>query len=205
MGEKERVQQGYDERGETYAAKHSANERDIALLEEFFDSLSESPRLLDAGCGNGTPVLRHLGEDASVVGLDFSREQLRLAADAVPTAPLVLGDMTALPFQDDVFDAVTAFNSLIHVPLAAHQTVLDEFARVLRTDGRVLLSEAPEEFERTNSNWLDSGVEMTWSMAGKAATREQLRDAGFRIVDEWAAPDTSGHPEPPFFSARLDN
>lgn len=204
MGEKETVRRGYDDLAERYASSHSANEREITLLDRFLDSCSGPIRLLDAGCGIGTPVLRHLDERVSGVGLDFSREQLRLAAEAVPAAWLVLGDMTALPFRDDVFDVVTAYNSLIHVPLSDHQTVLDEFARVLRPGGRVLVSEASEEFERTNSNWLDSGVEMTWSMAGTEATREQLRDAGFRLTDEWHPPDTSGRPEPPFFSARLD-
>lgn len=34
--------------------------------------------------------------------------------------------MTALPFRDDAFDAVTAFHSLIHVLLADHGTVADE-------------------------------------------------------------------------------
>lgn len=204
MSEKETIRRGYDELAETYASKRSENEREIALLNEFLDSLSEPTRILDAGCGHGTPVLRRLCEKATVIGLDFSREQLRLAAEAVPTARLVHGDMTGLPFQDNAFDAVTAYNSLIHVPLSDHQAVLDEFARVLCPNGRVLLSEAPEEFERTNPNWLDSSVEMKWSMVGTEATHEQLRDAGFHIVNEWNAPDTSDEPEPPFFSAYLD-
>lgn len=111
-----------------------------------------------------------------------------------------------LPFQDDVFDAVTAYNSVIHIPLADHQTVLDEFARILVADGRVLLSEAPEERERRNADWLDSGVEMQWSMAGTEATRNQLHNAGFRITKEWKAPETTAeeHPRPPFFAARRD-
>lgn len=206
MDDKEVVRRGYDELAEAYATRRSEDGREIAVFDEFLDSLSEPTRILDAGCGQGTPVLRRLSEQATAIGVDFSREQLRLAAETVPTAPLVHGDMTALPFRDDVFDAATAYNSVIHVPLADHETVLDEFARVLHPGGRVLLSEAPEEFERTNPEWLDSDVEMTWHMAGAEATREQLWNAGFRIVNEWDAPDTSAGdgPEPPFFAARLD-
>lgn len=205
MDDREIVRRGYDELAETYAARRSSDGREVAVLDNFLDCLPESARVLDAGCGQGTPVLRRLAEAATGIGVDFSREQLRLARETVPAASLVQGDMTALPLRAGAFDGVTAFNSLIHVPLAEHRTVVDEFARVLRPGGRVLLSEAPEEFERTNADWLDGGVEMTWHMAGMEATREQLRNAGFEIVNEWNAPEQSpeNDPKPPFISARL--
>lgn len=114
--------------------------------------------------------------------------------------------MTMLPFRDGVFEAVTAYRSVIHIPLTDHQTVLDEFARVLSPGGRVLLSESPTEFERTNTDWLDTGVKMPWSMAGAETTRKQLQNAGFRITAEWDAPEMGDEddPKPPFFAARLD-
>lgn len=206
MGDRETIRRGYDELAETYAASRSEDEREIAVLNEFLGSLSEPTRVLDAGCGQGTPILRRLEGDATAVGVDFSREQLRLAHEAVSVASLVQGDMTVLPFRDVAFDAVTAYNSIIHVPLGDHQTVIDEFARVLRSDGRLLLSEAPAEFERTTADWLDGDVEMRWRMAGAEATRDHLRNAGFCITNEWKAPEPSSvdDPEPPFFAARLE-
>lgn len=205
MSDRATVRRGYDELAETYAALRAEDEREVAVLDAFLDSLTEPGRILDAGCGHGTPVLRRLSGEATTVGLDTSRGQLRLAADAAPVASPVQGDMAALPFRDGVFDAVTAYDSIIHVPLAEHRTVLDEFARVLVPGGRLLLSEAPEEFERTNTDWLGGGVEMRWHMAGADATREQLRGAGFRLTDQWEAPEPDGDgPRPPFFAARLD-
>lgn len=58
---------------------------------------------------------------------------------------------------------------------------------MLRPGGRVLVSEGLSEWQGSNPDWLDSGSEMQWHMAGADATREQLRDAGFAIVDEWGA------------------
>lgn len=206
MSDKATVRRGYDELAGTYAARRSEDEREIAVLDEFLGSLSEPQRALDAGCGHGLPVLRRMSEETTAIGVDFSREQLQLATETVPIGSLVQGDMTMLPFQDDVFDVVTAYNSVIHVPLTDHQAVIDEFARVLTSDGRLLLSEAPEEFERTSADWLDSGVEMRWSMAGADVTRDQLHSAGFRITNEWEAPDSTpeDNPRPPFFAARLE-
>jgi len=206
MSDKETIRRGYDELAETYASRRSENEREVAVLKEFLGTLSEPTRLLDAGCGQGTPVLPRVGQQRTAVGLDFSREQLRIAAETAPLARLVHGDMMRLPFRDSVFDAVTAYNSLIHIPLAEHRAVIAEFARVLRPGGKVLISEAPEEFERTNEDWLDSGVTMTWSMAGERATQSQLQDAGFQIINHWDVPDRADEsdPKPLFFAARLD-
>jgi ubiquinone/menaquinone biosynthesis C-methylase UbiE len=138
-------------------------------------------------------VLSDVGESAAAVGVDFSRGQLRLAAENVPGASLVQGDMTALPFDDDAFDAVVAYWSLIHVPLADHQTVVDEFARVLRPGGRALLSEGTSEWVGENPDWLGSGVAMEWNVAGPAATRAQLRAAGFEIVETRDVPEPLDH------------
>ena len=224
MVEKDAVRRGYDELAQAYAASRS--EGGMEELERFLDacadpgSRSGPVRVLDAGCGQGTPVLSRLSDSTEAVGLDFSREQMALAEANAPGAALVEGDMTALPFANGTFDAVVAYWSLIHVPADAHRAVVEEFARVLAPGGRLLMNEGANALTGENSDWLDTGVEMQWSIAGAAATREQLWDAGFAIVEEWGAPETledgdagdegsdgdgeSGDGDPwVFFSARL--
>jgi len=205
MADREAVRDGYDTLAETYAEQRSGNETlDVALCEDLLADLPDDARLLDAGCGQGTPILSRAG--SAGVGLDFSDEQLRLAAENAPAAGLVMGDLAALPFDDAAFDAVTAYHSLIHVPLSDHQDVVDEFARVLRPGGRLLVSEGTVEWEGTNPDWLDSGAAMEWHFAGPEATREQLRSAGFTVLDQWAVDDTCTDEEDaqkPFFLAEL--
>ncbi|PSP49769.1 hypothetical protein BRC67_10470, partial [Halobacteriales archaeon QH_3_68_24] len=157
--DRNRIRRGYDELAGTYAERQSYGDRALAVIEGFLDSLGDRARVLDAGCGHGEPVLRRVGDGTAVVGLDLSREQLRLATRAVPGARLVQGDMTALPFREGAFDAVVAYRSVIHVPISERPAVFEGFARVLAPGGRVLLSEAPEGFERTTDDWLDGGGE----------------------------------------------
>jgi ubiquinone/menaquinone biosynthesis C-methylase UbiE len=190
MVEKNVVRQGYDELGDAYAAQRSGDGQGMDVLSAFLEAVLESARILDAGCGPGRPVLSHLTDEASAVGLDFSGEQLRLAAEHAPDASLARGDMTALPFDEGAFDAAVAFWSLIHVPLADHETVIEEFARVLRPGGRLLVCEGTERWVGENPDWLDSGVGMEWEIAGAEATCEQLRNAGFEIIDSWGVPET---------------
>lgn len=203
MDGRNRVRRGYDTLADAYAERRTESDRERRILGAFLDGVADGARVLDAGCGQGTPVLRRLDAVAHAVGLDFSQEQLRLASDAVPRAALVQGDLTGLPFSRDAFDAVVASNAVIHVPVADHPRVFAEFARVLRPGGRLLVSEGEEAFERTNPDWLGEDREMTWHMAGVEATKEHLRDAGFEIGDVWEASETEAA-TPPFFAARLD-
>ncbi len=193
MVDKNGVRRGYDDLASVYAADRPADDPGTEMLAQVLDELPEGSRVLDAGCGQGTPVLSRVRESATAVGVDFSRGQLRLAAENVPGVSLVQGDMAALPFADGAFDAVVAHWSLIHVPLADHQTVVDEFARVLRPGGRVLLSEGTSEWVGENPDWLGSGVAMEWNVAGPAATREQLRAAGFEVVETRDVPEPLDH------------
>ena len=205
MSDQNTIRRAYDEIAEVYAAQRSG-EHEAEVLDNFLDPLSEEAYLLDAGCGQGTPVLSRLSESTTAVGLDFSHEQLQLATKNAPTAALSQGDMTALPFQDETFDAVTAFHSMIHIPIDKHQQVIDEFARVLRSEGRLLLSEGEIEWSGANPDWLGTGVEMHWDMAGSETTQKQLRSAGFSIVGDWGIDDTfaKDDSQKPFFFAQLN-
>lgn len=206
MTDRDAVRRAYDELAETYASERSPDAREAEMFEELLDRLDPGARLLDAGCGQGDPILARAAAETTAVGLDFSAEQLRLAAGNAPDAALVGGDLTALPFRGGAFDAVAALHSLIHVPLAEHGTVLAEFARVLRPGGYVLLSEGTSEWIGSTPDWLDSGVEMQWSIAGPDATKDGLRTGGFGVLDEWTATDelADEDAENSYFLARLD-
>ena len=192
MVDKRTVRRGYDSVAETFTDQRSFDEAEQQLFNQFLDSLPPNPRLLDAGCGAGTPVLERLRDQYSenaVVGLDFSATQLTLARERAPDASLVAGDMATLPIAESTVDGILAFYSLIHLPESQHQQAIAEFARVTRPGGRILVSEGAEQWAGTNPDWLGEETAMEWHIAGAAATREQLRNAGFRIETEWDTSD----------------
>jgi len=184
MADEQSVMGSYDELAPEYAAQRSARAGEETALDAFLAALGPSPRVLDAGCGQGDPVLDRLDTAGTGVGLDFSRTQLDLAAERVPGAPSVRGEIGHLPFRPRTFDGVTAFHSLIHVPNERDEAVLAEFARVLRPGGRLLLTEGVGEWVGSNPDWLDTGVEMAWEITGVETRRRQLRAAGFTVVND---------------------
>lgn len=196
MVEKEAVLRGYDDVADAYDLERSPSEKEWEALTAFLDELSPESRVLDAGCGGGEPVLQELRRQSQqAIGLDFSTQQLKKALSKAPGARFLRGDMSRVPLSEDTVDAVLAHHSLIHVPSAEHQTVLDEFARVLRPGGQLLVSEGPEEWQGSNPDWLDAGAEMQWYIAGAETTRGQLEAAGFQIENEYGAPNTLAEDE----------
>jgi ubiquinone/menaquinone biosynthesis C-methylase UbiE len=196
MVDKAAVRRGYDDVADVYDAERDPSDEERDALTGFLDELSPESRVLDAGCGGGEPVLQELTRQSQeVIGLDFSSRQLEKALSNAPGARLLRGDMSRLPLAADTVDAVLAYHSLIHLPAAEHQTVLDEFARVLRPGGQLLVSEGPEAWQGTNPDWLDAGAEMQWDIAGAETTRAQLEAAGFQVEHEYGAPNTLAEDE----------
>jgi SAM-dependent methyltransferase len=96
--------------------------------------LAAGQRVLDIGCGSGAFLRVAADRGARVAGLDASESLLELARARVPDAELRLGDMESLPFDDDVFDVVTGFNSFFFAA---------DLVAALREAGRVAKPGAP--------------------------------------------------------------
>lgn len=92
--------------------------------------LGTPDRVLDVGSADG-PSVTWLREAHQVVSVDVDPRGLAPGEGVCASA-------LALPFQDDSFDVVTAFDVVEHCD--PERRVLDEFRRVLRPGGRVLLS-----------------------------------------------------------------
>jgi SAM-dependent methyltransferase len=123
--------------------------------------LQTRDRVLDVGCGTGelTRVLR-AETDGTVVGCDADPD---LLAHLDP--PIVLGDATRLPFDDDSFDLVVCQALLINLPDPA--AAVEELARV---SSDLVAAIEPDNGAVT----VDSTVETESALARRA--REQYLD-----------------------------
>ncbi len=102
----------------------------------FLDFVPKAGRkTLDLGCGEGRVArdLNAAGHD--VVAIDISETLIRLAHETDPDSEYLVADAAALPFDDDSFDLVVAFNTLMDfddMPGA-----VGEASRVLERGGRL--------------------------------------------------------------------
>src|SRR5215207_5761897 len=97
-------------------------------------AIGRGVRVLDVGCGTGVFLRMCADRGADVLGLDASEGLLALARTRVPEADIRLGDLQALPYDDDTFDVVTGFTSFFFA---------DDMVAALREAGRVARPGAP--------------------------------------------------------------
>jgi len=189
MVDKDAVRRGYDGLAEAYAAerRRPRPRRPLAVPRRTPRNGARPRRRLRTG-DVGPPGLEPGGGRDGTRRLPVVTETDR---GSRPGRGARAGGHGETAFRDGSFDAATAYRSLIHVPRERHQAAVDEFARALADGGRLLCSEGPDEWRGTNPDWLDTGVEMQWHIAGVEATREHLRTAGFAVEREGESPTRS--------------
>ena len=95
--------------------------------------VGQGTRLLDIACGSGYAANVAAGRGAEVSGLDASEALIAIARARTPAGDFRVGDMFALPFGDDRFDAATSFNGI----WKGCEDALIEARRVVRPGGLV--------------------------------------------------------------------
>jgi len=125
--------------------------------------MPQARSLLELGCGTGA-LISGLAGELEVTGIDQSPQMLAVAAETVPGAHLVQGDMTAftLPVRFDV--VICMFDTLNHVPSfggwlslfsCVHEHLADDglFVFDVNTAGRLRrLDDAPPFLDEFDGN-----------------------------------------------------
>lgn len=100
--------------------------------------------VLDVGCSNGAHLVRAATACRSIVGFDYDLPQLAIAGrtireSALSRARVLAWDITgSFPFPDRTFDKALFLDVIEH--LHPRVAVLREIRRVLKDDGRLLVS-----------------------------------------------------------------
>jgi ubiquinone/menaquinone biosynthesis C-methylase UbiE len=145
--------------------------------------------VLELGCGAGVPVgERLLGFPSRFITLtanDISSTQLALGRKNLGTERItwIEGDMMALQFPDDAFDAIVGLYSLIHLPREEQDILLGRIVKWLKPGGCVLINFSAENTEvEIMEGWLAKEGWMFWSGWGADATLQKVKETGLEIV-----------------------
>jgi len=111
-----------------------------ALVPWVVSALPSNARVVDIAGGSGWYASRIVRTAAvTVVGLDISTSMIEQRSEDPMLVDNVVGDMEALPFEDDSFDAALFVGALHHVPDPL--PALREAFRVVRPGGRLFAAE----------------------------------------------------------------
>jgi len=136
--------------------------------------LPRGSRILDGAVGLGQLAMRLAASGYRAVGIDYSFDAA-LHVRKTSTIPVVVGDLTRMPFRNGVFDGMTTGETLEHLDDDAGAA--REIGRVLRDDGTCIATVPALQSLWTAS---DAYYEHRRRYARRALA-SLFRDAGFVI------------------------
>lgn len=183
---KEIVRRGYEVgQYETYF-RTSLNPRHFerAMLDKALTERPSGLRVLDLGCGTGIPYGHYLDKQgANLLGIDFCWRHLKLAADNVPHAQFVMGDLSQVDFPWESFDLITSFYAIFHLPREEHAVIFSRIHAWLRQGGRMLVTLGTSDSSYAEETDWCGADRMAWSTYSPERYVEIARETGFSLIE----------------------
>lgn len=115
------------------------HEHRLGMIVRQVERLPQGGRILDGAVGLGQLAVRMQQRGYRVFGIDYSFDAA-LHVRKTTSIPVVVGDMTRMPFRDGAFDGLTTGETLEHLDDDA--SAAGEIGRVLR-DGGTCIATVP--------------------------------------------------------------
>jgi cyclopropane fatty-acyl-phospholipid synthase-like methyltransferase len=175
------VSEGYDVIGETFAEwrERIVGDPRREWEEQLVARLSEGARLLELGCGSGSPETRRLAQRFAVTGVDISPRQVERARAAIPEASFMVADLTELALPPASYEAVVSFYVFNHVPRDLLAPLLGRIRDWLVPGGWLLSAFGVSDLESWTGNWL--GAPTFFSSFPAEVNSRLVREAGFTL------------------------
>lgn len=175
------VSAGYDAIGETFAAwrRRIVGDPRDEWAEELVARLDDGARVLELGCGSGSPETRRLAQRFAVTGVDISPRQVERARAAIPGASFTVADLTELELPPASYDAVVSFYVFNHVPRDLLAPLLGRIRDWLVPGGWLLSAFGVSDLESWTGDWL--GAPTFFSSYPADVNSRLVREAGFTL------------------------
>jgi len=162
VGTTDQIQRAYDLWSTVYARIAGPLERGPRLRALELASIQPADTVLEVGVGTGAIFLEILGrvkETKFVSGIDLSSKMLHKTRQLIQdrgcrNAGLYQADVRQLPFQSNTFDIVYSSYLLDLLELRDIPRALNEFARVLKPGGRLVLVNLSRE-DADRISWME--------------------------------------------------
>jgi len=141
--------------------------------------LKDGARVLDLGCGGGSPETERLARRFAVTGLDISPQQVERARAAIPAAEFICADFTDVELPVASFEAVVSFVAFNHVPRELLAPLLANIRTWLVPQGWLLTAFGASDNPGWTGEWL--GAQTYFSGYPPEINSTLVRAAGFTI------------------------
>ncbi len=134
----------YDKNYEVYYQKYSdelaQKQYDKDFLKRFISGIENNGRILDVGCCSTAQQARFFRDNKyRVTSIDISGKCIEKAKQNFTGIDFYTMDMTKMRFDNESFDAINAFYSIIHIPDEQLNELFKSFHRILKSGGKLAL------------------------------------------------------------------
>jgi len=186
------LRESYNQVAEEYVARiyHELEHKplDRELLDRFATEVRGLGPACDMGCGPGHIAQYLHNRGADVLGIDLSPGMVEQARQLNPDIEFREGNMASLDVDDEVWGGIAAFYSIIHIPREKVTHVLQEFKRVLRPNGLLLLAFHQGQEINHIDEWWGKKVSLDFIFFQRAEMEAYLKTAGFELEDCFERP-----------------
>lgn len=155
---------------------------DRKLLDSFAHKFTPGSLILDAGCGPSAHIGRYLFDKGlEVIGVDISDRCVEMARDLNPGMRFEREDIAGLSFEPDFFDGVVAYYSIIHTPKDLVGILFDEFYRVLKPGGALLVAVKAGAGEGFQPELLGIKTDIYFALFTESEIEGYFKNAGFAV------------------------
>ena len=130
----------YDSTATEWAERGYARGAELECLRDFLNMLPKGARILDLCCGAGYESKRIVNYGYEAVGIDFSRESIKIAKQENPTIPFHQDDMLCDYSYIGAVDAIIVIAGLVHIETAKLPLAFEQMYKVLKKEGKLLVS-----------------------------------------------------------------
>ena len=158
-------------------------------LDRFCALIPPRGSILDAGCGTGEPLARHLAERGyAVTGIDSSPAMVAMFQARLPGQQAQVADMRTLSLAQ-VFHGILAWDSFFHLNHRDQRQMFATFRAHAATRGALMFTSGTDHGEAVG---ILEGEPLYHASLDAAEYRQLLGDAGFAVVATLAEDPTCG-------------
>ncbi|HBB36921.1 MAG: hypothetical protein UX02_C0002G0134 [Candidatus Moranbacteria bacterium GW2011_GWC1_45_18] len=179
----------YNKIAKDWHKDHQKDEWWVVGTDKFVSLLAENDLVLDVGCGAGTKSKYLIGKGLEVVGIDFSKEMIKIAKKEVPAGRFMVLDLDDIENLKETFDGIFMQAVLLHIPKKKIIPVLEKVAKKLKKGGYLYIAvkekrKNGQEEEVVLENDYGYEYERFFSYFSKDEIIGYMKEIGLKIVHE---------------------
>lgn len=176
------IKKYYNKIAKEYTQKHGYSENlSIKSLEKFSSLLPQNSKVLDIGCGGGQDSKFLSDKGFNVLGIDISREMIKLAHKHDSKINFKLMDVVDLPASKK-FNGIWCSRVFHNIPIKEQEKFIKKFNTLLIKNGVLyitsVVSDKKEDYELLDSK--DNGILKKYLQA--KTFKNLLINNGFKIL-----------------------